>query len=238
MSEGEDKIEEINRKLNYLINCYEKLHNIMIGKFPNYEDHMKTRVDIWSNKIEGQLKNIIPQFDKISVLSPEIQEMRESNHDAWKSIASSQEKCHKWLGSHLYEIENRVAGIEKLLENNLQKIKIRVELEEPFSKIAESPSNIVQRITVPQFYKLLVDTKNKLSPREYNIIELRYGESGNEQTSYADIGRKIKLTRDRVSQIHLKALRKIRGLHLKKVFNAELLVPCMLKDSIIDHYEE
>ena len=50
----------------------------------------------------------------------------------------------------------------------------------------------------------------KLGEREARVLELHYGLNGEEPVSLADIGRKWMLSRERVRQIHERALQKLR----------------------------
>ena len=56
---------------------------------------------------------------------------------------------------------------------------------------------------------LLETLEDVLSPRERQILKLRYGFGGREYT-LEEIGRKLQITRERVRQIEERALRKLR----------------------------
>lgn len=49
-----------------------------------------------------------------------------------------------------------------------------------------------------------------LSPREAEVVTLRYGLGGEEETTLGDIGDRFSLTRERIRQIEGKAVRKLR----------------------------
>ena len=51
---------------------------------------------------------------------------------------------------------------------------------------------------------------NDLDEREAKILRMRYGLDGEEPLTLKEIGRKIRLTRERVRQIEGEALRKIK----------------------------
>ena len=83
-----------------------------------------------------------------------------------------------------------------------------------------------------------------LTPREYKVIEVRYGLKNGERKNLEDTGKNVKVTRERVRQIELKALRKLRhqsGLkraiysYLKDnelVLDEEVAKICALEDDI------
>ncbi|MBE28509.1 MAG: RpoD/SigA family RNA polymerase sigma factor [Parasynechococcus sp.] len=74
---------------------------------------------------------------------------------------------------------------------------------------AEEPLDIVeQRIHHEQLGRWL----SHLSEQEQNVLRLRFGLEGNERHTLAEIGRMMEVSRERVRQVELKALRKLRNL--------------------------
>ena len=51
-----------------------------------------------------------------------------------------------------------------------------------------------------------------LSEQEQHVLRLRFGLEGNERHTLAEIGRLMEVSRERVRQVELKALRKLRNL--------------------------
>ena len=51
-----------------------------------------------------------------------------------------------------------------------------------------------------------------LSDQEQHVLNLRFGLNGNERHTLAEIGRLLEVSRERVRQVELKALRKLRNL--------------------------
>ena len=49
-----------------------------------------------------------------------------------------------------------------------------------------------------------------LSEQEQHVLTLRFGLNGHERHTLAEIGRLLKVSRERVRQVELKALRKLR----------------------------
>ena len=77
-------------------------------------------------------------------------------------------------------------------------------LEEPLDKVE-------QRIHQEQLGRWL----SHLSEQEQHVIRLRFGLEGNERHTLAEIGRLLQVSRERVRQVELKALRKLRNLTRK-----------------------
>ena len=61
--------------------------------------------------------------------------------------------------------------------------------------------------------EVVADALKKLTPREEEILKLRYGFDGPEQT-LEQVGSRYNITRERIRQIEAKALRKLRHLNL------------------------
>ncbi len=77
-------------------------------------------------------------------------------------------------------------------------------LEEPLDKVE-------QRIHHEQLGRWL----SHLSEQEQHVLRLRFGLEGNERHTLAEIGRLLSVSRERVRQVELKALRKLRNLTRK-----------------------
>ena len=58
--------------------------------------------------------------------------------------------------------------------------------------------------------KDLISILQDLTPREAQVVKLRYGLGGEEETTLGDIGDRFSLTRERIRQIEGKAVRKLR----------------------------
>ncbi len=77
-------------------------------------------------------------------------------------------------------------------------------LDEPLDKVE-------QRIHHEQLGRWL----SHLSEQEQHVLRLRFGLEGNERHTLAEIGRLLEVSRERVRQVELKALRKLRNLTRK-----------------------
>ena len=73
--------------------------------------------------------------------------------------------------------------------------------EEPLDKVE-------QRIHYEQLGRWL----SHLSEQEQHVLTLRFGLNGNERHTLAQIGRLLDVSRERVRQVELKSLRKLRNL--------------------------
>jgi RNA polymerase primary sigma factor len=51
-----------------------------------------------------------------------------------------------------------------------------------------------------------------LAPREVKVLKMRFGIDTNSEGSYEEVGRQFDVTRERIRQIEIKALRKLRHL--------------------------
>ncbi len=79
------------------------------------------------------------------------------------------------------------------------------------SSIEEPLDKVEQRIHHEQLGRWL----SHLSEQEQHVLRLRFGLEGNERHTLAEIGRLLEVSRERVRQVELKALRKLRNLTRK-----------------------
>ena len=76
------------------------------------------------------------------------------------------------------------------------------------SSLEEPLDSVEQRIHHEQLGRWL----SHLSEQEQHVLRLRFGLEGNERHTLAEIGRLMEVSRERVRQVELKALRKLRNL--------------------------
>ena len=76
------------------------------------------------------------------------------------------------------------------------------------SSLEEPLDMVEQRIHHEQLGRWL----SHLSEQEQHVLRLRFGLEGNERPTLAEIGRLMEVSRERVRQVELKALRKLRNL--------------------------
>ena len=60
--------------------------------------------------------------------------------------------------------------------------------------------------------KKIQEALELLSPRHAKILKMRFGIDTNSEGSYEEVGRQFDVTRERIRQIEIKALRKLRHL--------------------------
>lgn len=89
---------------------------------------------------------------------------------------------------------------------------------------SDEPS--IEEITVEEDLKEnLNKALNTLSPREKEILELRFGFNDNEPKTLEEIGEKYHLTRERIRQIESKAINKIKCSSNKNILQEYLSCP-------------
>jgi RNA polymerase primary sigma factor len=72
---------------------------------------------------------------------------------------------------------------------------------------SESPEEIIERRVLGE---VILEALDDLSPREKEIIRLRYGLDDGRVRTLEDVGRMFRLTRERIRQIEAQALKKLR----------------------------
>lgn len=81
-------------------------------------------------------------------------------------------------------------------------------------QINDSPDVAFEKIELKNIIKELCDTK--LKPKEKEIIDLRFGLTDNIPRTLEEIGKKYNVTRERIRQIEVKAIRKLTTNCIKK----------------------
>ncbi|MGX9419177.1 RNA polymerase sigma factor RpoS [Vibrio sp. RC27] len=71
--------------------------------------------------------------------------------------------------------------------------------------------------------KSLVDWLDELNPKQKEVLARRFGLLGYEPSTLEDVGREISLTRERVRQIQVEGLRRLRDILLKQGLSMESL---------------
>ena len=81
------------------------------------------------------------------------------------------------------------------------------------------PTEFEDDIVAPEDMAINSDLKMKiqeafelLAPREVKVLKMRFGIDTNSDGSYEEVGRQFDVTRERIRQIEIKALRKLRHL--------------------------
>jgi RNA polymerase primary sigma factor len=74
-------------------------------------------------------------------------------------------------------------------------------------KKVEHPSTALDQDRLLTLAKLSLET---LSEREKKILQWRFGFDGNEEHSLEEIGQKLSLSRERIRQLEMRAIKKLR----------------------------
>jgi len=73
--------------------------------------------------------------------------------------------------------------------------------------------------------RLIAEALKTLSPREAKIVQMRFGVQDGSEHTLEEIGQRFSLTRERIRQIEVKALRKLR--HPSRSRRLRLFLPCV-----------
>lgn len=85
-----------------------------------------------------------------------------------------------------------------------------VTLEEKLADEGKSVEEITAlKLIVERLYKIM---KERLTPREFEIVTLRYGLNGEKEVTQREIAKAMKISRSYVSRIETKALNKLKDL--------------------------
>lgn len=85
-----------------------------------------------------------------------------------------------------------------------------VTLEEKLADEGKSVEEITAlKLIVERLYKIM---KERLTPREFEIVKLRYGLNGEKEVTQREIAKAMKISRSYVSRIETKALNKLKDL--------------------------
>jgi len=77
----------------------------------------------------------------------------------------------------------------------------------PSSDIVPTPEDVTERLILREQIDMILE---KLQPRERDVVRLRFGLDDGYQRTLEEVGAELKITRERVRQLELRALRKLR----------------------------
>ncbi len=80
------------------------------------------------------------------------------------------------------------------------------------------PADLVNEIQLRSALESLISSLSEQDERQAKVIRLRFGFGGQESLTLEQVGRRFKLTRERIRQIEEKALRKLRHPERKRAF--------------------
>ncbi|MDW8107706.1 MAG: sigma-70 family RNA polymerase sigma factor [Armatimonadota bacterium] len=77
----------------------------------------------------------------------------------------------------------------------------------PSQDIVPTPEDVTERLILREQIDMILE---KLQPRERDVVRLRFGLDDGHQRTLEEVGAELKITRERVRQLELRALRKLR----------------------------
>jgi RNA polymerase primary sigma factor len=77
----------------------------------------------------------------------------------------------------------------------------------PSTDIVPTPEDVTERLILREQIDMILE---KLQPRERDVVRLRFGLDDGHQRTLEEVGAELKITRERVRQLELRALRKLR----------------------------
>lgn len=77
----------------------------------------------------------------------------------------------------------------------------------PSQDIVPTPEDVTARLILREQIDMILE---KLQPRERDVVRLRFGLDDGHQRTLEEVGAELKITRERVRQLELRALRKLR----------------------------
>jgi RNA polymerase primary sigma factor len=146
-------------------------------------------------------------IEKLSTVRKVIRELTQKNHKDPSAQDIAQELDISV--SKVLEIQNASTSPSSLYsimggENGTDEL---IEIIE--NKQAPDPTKEVGAILLKEEIEILLE---ELAPREAEILRLRFGIEGGENLTLEEIGKKYKITRERVRQIEQTAMKKLRKL--------------------------
>lgn len=77
----------------------------------------------------------------------------------------------------------------------------------PSNEIVPTPEDVTRQMILREEIDMILD---KLQPRERDVVRLRFGLDDGHQRTLEEVGAELKITRERVRQLELRAMRKLR----------------------------
>ena len=113
------------------------------------------------------------------------------------------------------ELKVSVNNLNKILDMDSVPLSIDMPVGEDDAQVGdfikdENSSDGHENLARELLKESMKDALHTLSAREVEVLELRYGLNGNAVHTLGEVGRKYKVTRERIRQIEIKALRKLR----------------------------
>jgi len=139
--------------------------------------------------------------------------LSESDMAAINQSRRSGDRLDPALQHRLKAAESRVRDIQRIVQEPMS-LEMPVGTEETSSlgdfiedESVRGPDDETLRLLL---HEQMADILDQLSPRERQVLTLRFGLDGGKSHTLEEVGQKFGLTRERVRQIEAKALRKLR----------------------------
>ena len=132
---------------------------------------------------------------------------------------SKRKQKTEWTEEKIIEIQRLIQMLEVTSLNYIVKSKNDnsdvngIELGELLEDTSPGPPEILEEIDAKE---RLITFVNKLPPREMRVITLRYGLDDGKAKTLDEVGKMFGVTRERVRQIEVRGLRKLRQLIIDK----------------------
>ena len=169
--------------------------------------------------IESQIRTIRIPIYKLEVVN------RVSQVQKHLFQRTGREPTVKEIAKHLDITTDEVEELMKITKEPVSlDAKFSDESDSTVIDFVENPDAVVpsERQDEADLRESIEDVLASLSPREEKVIRMRYGIGEPTQYSLEEIGSRFALTRERIRQIEIKALRKLR--HIKRRGKLEAFV--------------
>ena len=122
---------------------------------------------------------------------------------SWKFKTTEKSKALRDIRNKNF---NHYAKICKILaEDEIELDVVPMEFEDDIVAPEDMAINFDLKVKIQEALELL-------APREVKVLKMRFGIDTNSEGSYEEVGRQFDITRERIRQIEIKALRKLRHL--------------------------
>ena len=122
---------------------------------------------------------------------------------SWKFKTTEKSKALRDIRNKNF---NHYAKICKILaEDEIELDVVPMEFEDDIVAPEDMAINFDLKVKIQEALELL-------APREVKVLKMRFGIDTNSEGSYEEVGRQFDVTRERIRQIEIKALRKLRHL--------------------------